>query len=406
MSAPGILIIGAGQAGCEAAFTLRQLGVNGGITLIGNEAYLPYRRPPLSKAFVGNTETPESTFIKPLAAFAKADIDTKLGVGVSEIDRANHQVHLSDGRSLAYSRLILATGGRARQLDLPGADKCNVLSLRSLDDALRMRSQFVAGRHLVVIGGGYVGLEIAALARQTGMEVSVLESAPRLLARVAAPVLADFCADVHAQAGVDVRLNANVLGFVGADNYAEAVRCADGDLSADLFLVSVGLLPNSELAAAAGLAVESGILVNAEQQSTDPDIYAIGDCARAEHAFLGGQQRIESVPNAIEQGRRVAQVIAGQALTAATAPWFWSDQYDLKLQIVGLGAGFDQQIVRGDPATRSFLAIYLQQGRVIAIDAVNRTQDFAAAKRIVNERRQIDPQRLADDRQPLAALLD
>ncbi|PIV32740.1 MAG: pyridine nucleotide-disulfide oxidoreductase [Lysobacterales bacterium CG02_land_8_20_14_3_00_62_12] len=405
MTAPGIVIIGAGQAGCEAAFALRQYGVDADITLIGDEAYLPYRRPPLSKAFVSSTQAPESTFIKPLAAFAKAGIGIELSVTADKIDRRHRQVVLSDGRSLAYSQLILATGGRARQLPLPGADRANVFRLRSLNDALKLRPYFKPEQRLVVIGGGYIGLEIAALARHNSMAVSVLEAAPRLLARVAQPLLAKFLADVHRQAGVDVRLQAQVLGLVGNAERVEAVRCADGAIAADLVLLSVGLQANSELAAAAGLSVDDGVLVNLRQQTSDPTIYAIGDCARAEHGFLGGQRHLESVPNAIEQGRRVAQVIAGQPLADPSAPWFWSDQYDLKLQMVGLSAGFDQQIVRGDPASRSFLAIYLQHGRVIAIDAVNRAQDFAAAKTIVNQRRSIDPERLGDDQQPLAALL-
>lgn len=397
-----VLIVGAGQAGIEAAFALRQQGYAGSLTLIGEEPWLPYRRPPLSKTFLADDAPAESLAIKPAAAFDKAGIERVLGVPATAIDRATATLLLADGRRLAYDRLILATGGRARRLDLPGADAGQVFTLRGINDALALRRQFLPGRRLVVIGGGYIGLEVAALARQKGLDVTVLEAAPRLLARVASPWLSNLVGAVHADAGVDVRLHASVRGIRLCDGEVRAVACADTEIAADLVLVAVGLQPNTALAAAAGLTITNGICTDREHRSSDPNIFAVGDCAEFEHDGLGLRLRLESIPNAIEQGRRVARALLGQPLEPMPPPWFWSDQYDLKLQTVGLHAGYDQCVLRGDPAGRSVLAFYLRDGRLIAADAVNRMADFNRAKTLVAARAAIDPAALADESRPLA----
>jgi len=396
-----VLIVGAGQAGAEAAFALRQQGYQGTLTLIGDEPWLPYRRPPLSKTFLASGEAPERLAFKPAAAYAKADIGLSTGVAVTAIDRAAAEVALADGRHLPYDRLVLATGGRARRLDLAGADADNVFTLRGIDDALALHSRFSAGQALVIIGGGYIGLEVAALARQNGLRVTVLEAAPRLLARVATPLLSAFFAEVHAAAGVEIRLDAQVTGLVQTAGRVSAVRLGDAQIAADLVLIGVGMQPNTALAVAAGLAVDSGILTDRGHHSSDPAIFAIGDCAEFEHDWLGRHLRLESVPNAMEQGRRVARSLLDQPSEPMPPPWFWSDQYDLKLHSVGIASGFDHCVLRGDPATRSFLAFYFRDGHLIAADAVNRMSEFNRAKALVAARAAADPNALADESQPL-----
>lgn len=396
-----VLIVGAGQAGAEAAFALRQQGYAGSLTLIGDEPWLPYRRPPLSKSFLSGHASPDSLALKPAAAYAKAGIELLLGVGVAAIDRSAAELVLADHRRLSYDRLILATGGRARRLELPGIDAGNVFTLRGIDDALALRGRFSAGQSLVVIGGGYIGLEVAALARQSGLAVTVVEAAPRLLARVASPLLSEFYREVHAAAGVELRVDAQVTGLEQSDGRVSAVRCGDTGIAADLVLIGVGLQPNTALAARAGLAVGTGIRTDHAHRSSDPAIFAIGDCAEFEHDWLGQMLRLESVPNAMEQGRRVARALLGQPLEPMSPPWFWSDQYDLKLQSVGISAGFDRCVLRGEPAERSFLAFYFRDGRLIAADAVNRMAEFNRAKALVAARATIEPEVLADPSQPL-----
>jgi 3-phenylpropionate/trans-cinnamate dioxygenase ferredoxin reductase subunit len=401
---PGVIIIGAGQAGCEAAFALRVAGYAGSIDLIGREAFAPYRRPPLSKQFIANDAAADSLAIKQLPAYEKAEIVLHLGIAAKTIDRAAHRVTLSNGRDLRYSKLILATGGDARRLRLPGHDLQGVLTLRSVDDALAMRAGFAAGRRLVVVGGGFVGLEVAALAVQHGLQVTVLEAAPRLLARVTSPLMSEFYAASHQAAGVRLVLSANVQGFEGADGSVEYVICGGERIAADMVLVGVGMQPADELASAAGLAVDQGVLTDAHGSTEDPDIFAIGDCARSWRPSLDQHLRIESVPNAIEQGRGVAQIIAGKPAHEPQAPWFWSDQYDLKLQMAGISAGHDAFVVRGTPESRSFLVFYLRDGRVIAADAINRVADFNVAKKLVAERRALDAADLADETKALKEL--
>ena len=409
---PNLLIIGAGNAGAELAVAARQQGWAGAITLLGDEPHLPYHRPPLSKAYLAGAATAESLLIRPQAAYDKAEVTLRTGVQVQAIDRAAHRVQLADGSLLAYDKLALCTGGRARALRVEGladgAAPPNLFTLRRREDADAMRAALVPGARLVVIGGGYIGLEVAASARKLGAEVTVLEALPRVLARVTGPQLSAFYEAVHREAGVDVRTGAAVARVdVGADDgRVVAVVCADGRrVPADLLVVGVGMQPNVALAEAAGLAVDGGIVVDALCTTSDPDIFAAGDCTVHDNLAYGRRIRLESVPNALEQARAVAATLCGKPRAAPAAPWFWSDQYALKLQMVGLSDGFDEFVLRGDAAQRSFIGFYLRGGRLIAADAVSRPADFMVAKRLVGEGLPVTAAALADESVPLKQLL-
>jgi 3-phenylpropionate/trans-cinnamate dioxygenase ferredoxin reductase subunit len=404
-----VVIIGGGQAAGEAATLLRQNRFEGHIILVGAEQYLPYMRPPLSKAFLAGAIEKDALIYKTAAAYEKANVDMRVGVTVEEIDRRAKNLKLSGGATLGYDKLVIATGGRARPLPVPGADLCNIFYLRAIADVEALQPQMEAGRQLMIVGGGYIGLEGAAVAVKRGLAVTVLESAPRVLARVTAPDLSNFYERIHRKAGVEIRTGVTVSGFsVGGEEGAVGkVECAGGQsFAADFVLIGIGLVPNSELAEQAGLDVDDGIAVDAASRSSDPDIYAIGDCAtHAQHGFLRRKIRLESVPNALEQARAAAASITGRPIPEAAAPWFWSDQYDLKLQMVGLSDGYDDLAIRGSMESSTFIAFYLKEGVVIAADSVNRPGDFMAAKRIIGERMKISTARLADETVPLKSLL-
>ncbi len=404
-----VVIIGAGQAGSEAAMILRSYGHAGSITLLGAEAHLPYQRPPLSKAYLSGAATAESLQVRSAAAYEKAGIAVRMGTMVEKIDRHNRVVHLSAGEDLHYDRLILATGGRPRPMRVPGAELGNIFYLRTIDDVEKMRAAFAPGQRVVIVGGGYVGLEVAAVAVKMGLAVTVLEGASRVLARVTAPVMSEFYERVHRGNGVDIRTGVVVSGFVAAADGVGVggVECGEDDpIPCDLVIIGIGLIPNTELAEEAGLVVDGGIVVDHEGRTTDPHIYAVGDCAMHEsHGFMDRKLRLESVPNALEQARTVAAAMTGRPLPPATAPWFWSDQYDLKLQMVGLSEGYDEVVLRGGTDGTSFIAFYLKEGRVLSADAVNRLGEFMVAKRLVASRRSIAAADLADESRPLKELV-
>jgi 3-phenylpropionate/trans-cinnamate dioxygenase ferredoxin reductase subunit len=405
-TAPKTVIVGAGQAGAEVATSLRQQGYDGRIVLIGEEPQLPYRRPPLSKTYLTGEADAESLLIKPRATYDKAQIELLVPAQVARIDRAARCVVLADGRTQSYDKLVLATGGRPRQLTLDGAQAPNVLCLRTLADVDAIRAEMQPQRRLVVIGGGYIGLEVAAAAIKQGLRVTVLESAPRVLVRVTAPEMSAFYERVHRDAGVDVRTGVSLEHFEQEAGRVVAVVLADGSrIEADLLVVGIGLVPNVELARSAELAVGDGIVVDEFGRTSDPDILAVGDCACQPNAWLGRPVRIESVPNAMEQARTAAATLCGKSIPHRSVPWFWSDQYDLKLQMVGLSQGYEQVVLRGEPAGRSFCAFYLREGAAIAVDAVNRAGEFMVAKRLVADRVQVTAATLADETQPLQALL-
>ena len=404
-----IAIIGGGQAGGEAATLLRQNRFEGRIVLVGEEEHLPYMRPPLSKAFLAREIGKDALIYKAAVAYEKARVEMRLGVRVTEIDRRAKTLLIKGRAPLHYDKLVIATGGRARELPVPGVGLRNIFYLRTIADVEALQPLMEAPRRLVIVGGGYIGLEAAAVAVQRGLAVTVLEAAPRVLARVTAPDLSSFYERVHREAGVDIRTGVTVGGFAanGENDSVNVVACAGGQsFAADFVLIGIGLVPNTELAERAGLAVDDGIVVDEASRAGDPDTYAIGDCAmHAQHGFLRRKIRLESVPNALEQARVAAASITGRPIPAAAAPWFWSDQYDLKLQMVGFSDGYEELAIRGSMETSSFIAFYLKEGRVIAADSVNRLGEFMAAKRIVGERMEIPPAQLADKSVPLKSLL-
>lgn len=406
-----IYIVGAGHAGGELAFALRQQGCTDPISVIGEEAYLPYQRPPLSKAYLkGEVET-SALYLRQQAAYEKANIGLILSRRVERIDRASKKLVFDDGREVTYSKLALATGGRARHMTINDAARAerarNFHYLRNIDDVTAIRARFEAGQRLVVIGGGYVGLEVAASAVSRDVNVTVLEALPRVLARVTAPQMSEFYEQVHRNAGVDIRTNVEVTGldFNADGDLVVGVHCTGGViLPADFVVVGIGLLPNTELAQAAGLNVDNGIVVDEYAVTSDPDIVAAGDCTSHPSVFCGRRIRLESVPNAVEQARIAAATLAGKPRVYDAVPWFWSDQYDLKLQMTGLSHGYDQFVLRGSMSNKAFTAFYLKEGRLIACDAVNRAQEFMVAKRMVAACKCFDAQALADESVPLKTL--
>lgn len=407
------VIIGGGHAGTEAATALRQAGWEGTIVLLSDEPLLPDHRPPLSKACLTGKIEQAALLIKPQAAYGKAVVDVRLQTRVSAQDLPGKTVQLADGTGVAFDKLVLATGGRPRPLVMAGVDPRslpeNLHSLRTVADVDRIRPQLQAGRRLVIIGGGHIGLEVASAARQLGLEVTVLEAVPRVLARVTAPRMSAFHEDVHRQAGVQILTETGLEHFnLNADTgRVESVVCSnDCAVDADLVIVGIGLIPNTQLAEAAGLAVDNGILVDEVTQTLAPDVYAIGDCSNHPNAIYGRRLPLESVPNALDKARAAAAAICGKPKAYAAVPWFWSDQYDLKLQMFGLSQGYDQVVLRGSPATRSFIAFYLHHGEMLAADAVNSPQDFTLAKRLVATQCVVDPERLADENFILKSLLD
>jgi len=391
------IIIGAGQAGVEVALELRQLGYAGRVLLIGDEPHLPYKRPPLSKAFLAGGVPANQLHARPPASLEKASIEVMTGVRVKRIDRDHKQVELDDGRRLAYEKLALTTGGRPRLLSLAGADKPNVLVLRTIADAVAIQARLIEGSRLVIVGGGYIGLEVASLAVKKGLKVTVLESAPRVLARVTAPEISAFYERVHREAGVDVRTGVHIAAFEGEATVTQVVLGDGSRIDTDFVIVGIGLIANTELASEAGLAVDNGIVVDEFGLTSDPDIAAAGDCANRPSELLGQRVRLESVPNAMEHGRTAARALMGQPKAYDELPWFWSDQYELKLQMCGLSGGYTELVVRGSTDTRSFMAFYLRDGQIIAADSISRLPDFGLAKKLVAARARIAPERLRDE---------
>ncbi len=405
MSTATTVIVGAGQAGSDLTTALRQQGYTGRIILIGDETAPPYRRPPLSKAYLSGDMGEDALYLKPLATYVKQDVELRTGVRVTAIDRQAHTVTLDSGETIHYDKLALTTGGRARRLPLPGAEKPNVHYVRTIEDINRLKAQFQPGRRLVIIGGGYIGLEAAAVGIKKELKVTLVEALPRLLARVTGPELSQYYDGVHRRHGVDIRLGAGVQALEG-DDTVDTVILQDGTrLPADLLIVGIGLIPNTELAEQAGLDVDNGVLVDLYAQTSDPDIVAAGDCTNHENGFLGRRLRLESVPNASEQARVAAASICGQKVPHAGVPWFWSDQYDLKLQMVGINQGYEEVVIRGSMEVDNFSAFYLKEGVVIAVDTVNRPQDFMIGKKIVAARMKIDPAVLADESVVLKTLI-
>jgi 3-phenylpropionate/trans-cinnamate dioxygenase ferredoxin reductase subunit len=393
-----IVIAGAGHAGGSAAALLRQLGWQGGITLIGEEPIPPYQRPPLSKAWLKGDATAESLALRPAKFYPDATIDLRLNTRVTGIDRLAKTVTLSDGATLSYDYLILALGARARRLPLAGADLDGVLELRSAADADRLKAVLRPGARLAVIGGGYIGLEAAASARALGAEATIIERESRVLARVACPILSDFFQAFHRGQGVTIEVDAQVAALEGSDGHVTGVRLGDGRLiPCDAALVGVGAVANDELARDAGLACNNGIIVDLAARTADPAIFAIGDCTSRPLPLYERMGRLESVPNALEQAKQAASLICGKPAPVPEVPWFWSDQYDLRLQIAGMPFDTTDIVVRGDVASGKFALFHLTaDGTVQAVEAVNASTEFMGGRRIIQRRKRLTRARIED----------
>ena len=393
-----IVIIGAGQAAAQAAQSLRAGGYQGHLVMLGNEGLAPYQRPPLSKAYLSGAMGLDRVTLKPQEAWDQDEVETYFDQPATELDRVAQVVKTRDGQAFGYDVAILATGSSVRRLTCPGAELAGVHYLRSIGDADGLRQDFLPGKKLVVIGGGYIGLEVAAVARKAGLEVTILEAAARVLARVAPPIISTFFEDLHRQAGVTILTEVSVTALKG-DHQIEGVVLADGrTIEADLVLVGIGIVPNAQLAQAAGLIATDGIETDLDARTADPRIYAIGDCANRPLVHYDHRRsRLESVHNALEQAKLAAACILGLPRPVEEVPWFWSDQYDIKLQIVGLSMGASQSVVRGDPASKQFAVFHLDSAdRLLAVDAINMPPAFMVGKQVIARHGHLAPARLAD----------
>ena len=403
MASSPVVIVGAGHAGVQTAASLREDGYDGAIVLLSDEEALPYQRPPLSKAFLKGEMDVHGLPLRAEAFYRDQRIDLRLGVRAQRIDRAARKVGLDDGSSIGYGHLILATGARQRRLDVPGVDLPGVFALRNIADAIALRERIAAGVKVVVIGAGFIGLEVAATAAKLGAETTVVEIA-RPMGRAVSPVLSDFYAEAHKAFGARLFLGVGVSAIEGTDK-AEAVTLSNGAvLPADLVVAGVGVTAEDSLAREAGLACENGVLVDAHLVTSDPAISAIGDCAAFPNATLGFVTRLESIQNAVDQGKRVAARLMGKPAPYDALAWFWSDQGDLKLMIVGLSHDVDQWVVRGDPATRAFSTFGFRKGKLAVVESVNRAGDHAAAKRILGVGKTLTPEQAADPAFDIRAL--
>lgn len=402
-----VVVVGTGHAAIEFASALRMGGFGGELTVVGEETRLPYTRPSLSKQYLRGTVADDQLALRPQDFYEKFDIRLRIGSPVIAIDRAARDIALADGSRIGYGTLVLATGGRARTLPDPALHgAANVHRLRTLDDAAALRAQLVAGARLVVIGGGYVGLEVAATARDLGVDVTVVEASDRVLARVAGPATAAHVTGLHTARDVRVLVGATVSGFGRTDDRITAVELADGTLlPADVVLLGVGMSPNDALAADCGLAVSDGVLVDEFCRTADPAILAIGDCTRHPDPQWGGVRRLESIPNAGDQARAAASVILGDARAYTGVPWFWSNQFDHAVRSVGLPGTSDTVVERHvDGQLRA--VFFLLDRELRAVEIINDARDFATARKLVSRRAVVDPAQLADPTVPLASLLD
>jgi len=379
-----VVIVGAGQAAAQLVQSLRQGGYKDAIRMIGDEPYAPYQRPPLSKKFLTERPPAETLYFRPEKFWTDQGVTVNYGTPVAKIDRANRRVDFRDG-SADYGMLFLATGTRARDLPVPGANLEGVFSLRKIDDVRRLRGPLDAARRVVIVGGGYIGLEVAAVARGEGREVAVLEAEDRVMKRVTSPVISDFMQGFHRNRGVDVRLGARLAAIEGDGKVAQ-VKLADGaSLPADLVLLAVGARPNDDLAAAAGLPCQDGVVVDEHGRTADPAIYAAGDCTRFPSRRYGRALRLECVQNAIDQAKAVASEMLGKPQHYDPVPWFWSDQYELKLQMAGLSDGYDDAQTVGDVSAARFSVEYCKGGRLIAVDAVNDGRAYMSGRKRIAE---------------------
>lgn len=402
-----VVVVGSGHAGAQVSIALRQLGYDGTIALVGDDAELPYERPPLSKEYLAGEKSFDRLLIRPAAFWHDKAIALRPGCRVVAVDPAAHRVTTADGATLGYRKLVWATGGAPRRLDCPGAALAGVHSVRSRADADQLALELPNVRRVVVIGGGYIGLEAAAVLIGAGKHVTLIEAQQQVLSRVSGSMLARFLEAEHRARGVDLRLNTVVECIEGRDGRACGVRLASGEVvAADMVIVGAGIVPAVEPLIAAGARGTNGVEVDALCRTTVPDVYAIGDCAAHANAFADGARiRVESVQNANDMAGTVARSIVGVAHPYYAVPWFWSNQYDLRLQTVGLSSGHDLTVMRGDVARRSFAVVYLRQGRVIALDCINATKDYVQGRKLVEAGADVAPAMVADTTIPLSQLL-
>ncbi|HQS71541.1 MAG: FAD-dependent oxidoreductase [Novosphingobium sp.] len=403
-----VIIVGAGHGGAQAAIALRQNGFEGRVLVIGREPEIPYERPPLSKEYLAREKTFERICIRPAQFWVDKGIEMKLSSEVVSLDPAAHTVKLGDGSEIEYGKLIWATGGDPRRLSCMGADLVGVHSVRTKEDADRLMRELDAGaKRAVVVGGGYIGLEAAAVLTKFDVSVTLLEALPRVLARVAGEALSEFYQAEHRAHGVDLRTGAAMDCIEGDGTKVTGVKMQDGSIvPADIVIVGIGIVPCIGPLLIAGAAGGNGVDVDEFCRTSLPDVYAIGDCAAHANDFADGAViRLESVQNANDMATTAAKDICGAPVAYSATPWFWSNQYDLKLQTVGLSTGHDNAVLRGDPATRSFSVVYLKGGKVIALDCVNMVKDYVQGKKLVEARAHIAPEMLADAGVPLKEML-
>jgi 3-phenylpropionate/trans-cinnamate dioxygenase ferredoxin reductase subunit len=404
-----IVVIGAGQAGAQMVDSLRHAGYQGPLILIGAESYPPYHRPPLSKAWMINPTSVDNILIRSQEALQKQAIEVRLNCSVKRLDVKNKTIFFADGTSLKYAKLGLATGSFPRPIPVPGADLKSVHYLRDMDDSRAIgediRQCIQHGKAVAVIGGGFIGLEVAASARKMGAEVVVIEGLPRLMSRVAAPIVSDAFDRIHRSHGLQLIYDAQVEALLEQNGKVCAVRTADGkEYSAGCVVVGIGTVADDRLAAEAGLNCERGVVVDGCSRTSDPNVFAAGDCA-VRHMPNGEMRRLESVNNAFEQAKAAAAAMLGEEKPFDAAPWFWSDQYDIKLQMVGISQGFDQVVTRGDIENSNFSAFYFREGQLIAVDSINRSGDHIAARRMLDKNILPTPDQVADETFELKSLL-
>ena len=399
------VIIGGSHAAVQLVISLRQNGWEGQITVVSEEPHMPYHRPPLSKAYLAGDSSEEQLALRAPAAYEKLDVNFMLGVSVTRIDTQAYKLELDNNQTLPFSKLALCTGAMARPLPIPGADLQGVHYLRTMDDVGGIQQSAASAKTAVIIGGGYIGLETAASLRKLGIAVTILETESRLLKRVASETTSEFYLRLHQQHGTDIRCNTMATAIEG-DAAVTGVVCGDGNkISADMVIIGIGVIPNTELACDAGLDVDNGVLVNEFAQTSHRDIVAAGDCTNHPNPMLKTRLRLESVPNATEQAKAAAASICGIEKQYAELPWFWSDQYDVKLQIAGMNQGYTDAVIRGDSGSSSFSVFYLKDNLILAADCINRPKDFMLAKKLIMQGKPTEAAALADETTELKTLM-
>tara|TARA_B100000674_G_scaffold129432_1_gene99689 strand:+ start:4226 stop:5431 length:1206 start_codon:yes stop_codon:yes gene_type:complete len=399
----GMVIIGCGQAGGQAAASLRQEKYEGPITMIGQEPYIPYQRPPLSKQYLSGEQEKEKLSLRQESFYSEKEINLMLETSVLSLDPHKKELQLEKGETVTYDKLLIATGGRPRKLEVDGHTLKGIHYLRNIDDVDAIKTQMSISQNLVIVGGGYIGLEVASVAIKKGLTVSILEMESRILERVTTEEMSTFYHQLHTDEGVNIFTSTQAKAFKGSET-VESVACGDHEIPADLVIVGIGILPNTEMAEAAGLETNNGLVVDEHCRTSNEHIFAAGDCTNHPNPILNRRLRLESVPNAMEQGRVAASNMLGGSKSYASMPWFWSDQYEHKLQMVGFSKDSDQSVVRGDMASKSFTVFYLKDDSIIAADSVNNPKEFMASKQLVGKKASIEA--LADTSIELKTLIN